>query len=330
MCLRHCLFAASLAAVGVAHASERAQDDAIKVAILMFDGVQIIDFAAPYEVFGQAKFAVHTVSRDGKSVKTAMGLRVSVDHSFDDAPDADVVVVPGGDVDAAANDADTQAWIRSRAQSARQVMSVCTGSDILARSGLLDGKSATTFHQHFDHFAKMFPKVNLVRDQRWVDAGNIVTSAGLASGIDTALHVVGRLRGEAAARSVALHLEYDWSPDGGFVRGLMADQFIRLPSPAIEFPEDTQLTRVASVGDRKYWEIEYRVRSALAPDDLVALIEKFAEADASLQLLPLADARQLAWQYESERGGRWRVSLKADEAETDGRYRLVVKAMKTH
>ena len=330
---RHWLFAAVLAVGAVAQADgsePRAAEAPIRVAILMFDGVQIIDFAAPYEVFGQAKFAVHTVSRDGGAVTTAMGLKVSVDYGFDDAPAADVLLVPGGDVEAASNDATTLAWIRERAASARQVMSVCTGSDFLARSGLLDGQSATTFHKHFDHFAQQFPKVTLVRDQRWVDAGNIVTSAGLASGIDTALHVVSRLRGEAAARSVALHLEYDWSPDGGFVRGRQADQFIRLPKPEIAFPEHTEFTQVSAIGNEKYWEIDYRVQSSLSPEALLALIATHAEADTRLDVLSLPDPYQLAWQYAVERGGHWRVSLKADPARGSDPFRLVLKAARTH
>ena len=129
----------------VAAYAEKQEADRIAVMILMFDGVQVIDFAAPYEVFGQAGFDVRTVSRDGKAVKTAMNLSVNVDHGFADEVRADVVVVPGGNVHEAAQDAATLAWIRKHAGNARQVLSICTGSDILAATGLLDGQSATTF-----------------------------------------------------------------------------------------------------------------------------------------------------------------------------------------
>src|SRR5690606_36257105 len=101
----------------------------------------------------------------------------------------------------------------------RWMMSVCTGSYILASAGLLDGRKATTFHGAFDGFERTFPEVELVRDRRWVDSGRIVTSAGLSSGIDTALYLVSRFHGDVRARSVALHLEYPWDPEGGFVRG---------------------------------------------------------------------------------------------------------------
>lgn len=100
------------------------------VAILMFDGVQIIDFAAPYEVFGQARFNVYTVSADGEAVTTAMGLSANVDHDFESAPEADIILVPGGDTETVRKDEATLAWLRARGGDADQVMSVCTGSFI--------------------------------------------------------------------------------------------------------------------------------------------------------------------------------------------------------
>ena len=299
-----------------------------RVAILMFDGVEIIDFAGPYEVFGQAGFDVQTVSRDGKAVKTAMNLSVNVDHSFADAPAADIILIPGGDVGDAAKDEATRAWLLKGAASAAQVMSVCTGSDILAGTGLLDGKTATTFHQHFDHMAKNYPKVTVVRDQRWVQSGKLVTSAGLASGIDTALHVVANLRGTDAARSVALHLEYQWSPETGFIRGLMADQFMRMPEKPLTFDDGTRVTQLTSLGDTKVWETAYRVESPMTPSAFIAHVRALAVDDKALKLRELPDATQLAWEYTAERGGQWRLSLKAEEKQADGSYRVVAKVMR--
>jgi putative intracellular protease/amidase len=152
----------------------------VTVAILMFDGVQIIDYAAPYEVFAQAGFTVYTVSKDGRPVKAAQGLKSDVDHSFATAPAARIVVVPGGSVHDAQRDAELIAWLRKQSASAEHVMSVCTGSFILGSAGLLDGHAATTFHAAFDEMQRQFPKTRILRDQRWVDAGKVVTSAGLA------------------------------------------------------------------------------------------------------------------------------------------------------
>lgn len=241
-----------------------------QVGIVLFDGVEIIDFSAPYEVFGQAGFGVTTITRDGKPVTTAMGLKVTPDASFADAPAFDVIVVPGGDVRAAQKDAAIFDFIRARAPGARHVLSVCTGSHILAATGLLDGLEATTFHRRLDTFAQQFPKVRVIRDVRWADNGKLITSAGLSSGIDSSLHVVARLRGVDAARTAALALEYDWKPEGGFVRTKMADKY--LPSLAnVRWPEGTAFEQLLSVGDTDGWRIRYRVTSAQPIDAIVAL-----------------------------------------------------------
>lgn len=299
-----------------------------RVAILMFDGVQIIDFAAPYEVFGQAGFEVFTVSERGQSVTTAMDLSVNTDYSLEEAPAADIILVPGGNVHDAMDNEVLLEWIRKQSPRAEHVLSICTGSFILANSGLLDGKSATTFHQQFDAMAENYPAIEIVRDQRWVDNGRIVTSAGLASGIDAALHVVSEVRGIAAARSVAMHLEYDWSPDTGFVRGLMADQYMREPAEPFAFPEGTVIDRVFSLGDEKYWETRFRVESPWTPEQFIDHLRQRAEQDKALKVMALPDPHQVAWQYESERGGRWRTSFDITGIESSKRYELTSKTMR--
>jgi transcriptional regulator GlxA family with amidase domain len=103
---------------------------------------------------------------------------------------------------------DKLAWIRSAAETADIVMSVCTGAFVLAATGLLDGRKATTHHQFFDSFAKKFPKVDLVRGRRFVDNGKFITAGGLTSGIDAALHVVSRYYGTKFAEEVAEYMEY--------------------------------------------------------------------------------------------------------------------------
>ncbi|SOD57538.1 DJ-1/PfpI family protein [Pseudoxanthomonas wuyuanensis] len=257
------------APVQAAHAPHSQPE--IQVGILLFDGVQIVDFAAPYEVFGQAGFGVSTVSAHGKAVTTAMGLKVTPDASFADAPQFDVLLVPGGDVGHAERDPVLLDFVRTRSGQARQVLTVCTGASILAATGLLDGLKATTFHNALKPMAAAYPKVTVVDDVRWADNGKIVTSAGLSSGIDAALHIVAKLRDEEAARAVALHLEYDWDPEGGFVRARMADR--HLPELRnVAWPQDMKLQRLISVGDAESWRKRYRIATATPPDALLALM----------------------------------------------------------
>ncbi len=275
--------------------SVQAEDRApreVYVGILLFDGVQIIDFAAPYEVFGQAGYRISTVSADGKPVKTWMDLEVVPDLSFANARDFDVILVPGGHVHGAIGDKELQTWVRARSSEADIVLSVCTGSHILAASGLLQNLGATTFHNAFDGLAKMSPSTKVVRDARWVDNGKIITSAGLSSGIDAALHMVERLQGEDRARTVAMTLEYDWDPGQGFVRGTMADRYI--PRIDVQWPEGSRFDRTTAYGDRNEWLERYRVDGKAAPSEYLELIKasygslpnwKVQEADAQRLLL---------------------------------------------
>ncbi|MEX1828300.1 DJ-1/PfpI family protein [Luteibacter sp. CQ10] len=255
-------------------AHEPMNEPVVRVGIVLFDGVQIIDFSGPYEVFGTAGFGVVTLSPDGKPVKTAMGLTVTPDASFAGAPPFDVLLVPGGDVADAQKDPRILDFIRKRAGSSRYTMSVCTGAFILGSSGLLDGLKATTFTPRIDGLAAAFPKIDVVRDVRWADNGKIITSAGLSSGIDAALHLVARLRGTEYARTTAMRLEYDWKPEGGFVRSRMADRYTPQKLYAqVEFPKDMKSEDIYTYGDEHHWRSRFRVTSATpAP----ALVERIA------------------------------------------------------
>ncbi len=258
----------------------------IRAAIVLFDGVQIIDFAAPYEVFGTAGFGVVTVSSDGGPVKTEMGLSVTPDFSFADVPDFDLLVVPGGTITGAERDPAMLNFVRERSASSRHVFSICTGSFILAGAGLLDGLQATTYTQSTRRLASRYPAVNVVNDVRWTDNGKFITSAGLASGIDASLHVVARVRGVERARSVAMHLEYDWSPHGGFVRSRMADRHIpRELDTEVDWPEGLNMHRLVHAGDTDQWRMRWHVEGADA-GDVMARIAKAMDAVEGWSRIP--------------------------------------------
>jgi transcriptional regulator GlxA family with amidase domain len=144
-----------------------------------------------------------------------MGMTVIPRFSFTNAPAPDIVLLPGGDVEAHLRNPNVQDWIRKSAAQAEIVLSVCNGAFFLAKLGLLDGLTATTFHGLIDALKVAAPKCKVVSDQRFVDNGKIITSAGLSAGLDGALHVVERLNGLQAAEQVASNMEYHWQRTPG-------------------------------------------------------------------------------------------------------------------
>ena len=196
----------------------------IPTAFILGSYSTMIDFAGPWEAFQDASvfkpdaFMTYTVSDSRNVVRTSgsggtperpMGMKVIPDFTFDDAPAPKVVVM------GAQND-HTEAklnWIRRVAPDADVILSVCTGAFLLAKTGLLDGLTATTHHQFYESFEQDFPRVRLVRDRRFVDNGKFVSAGGLTSGVDGALHVVARYFGEEAAQKSADYMEHygtDW------------------------------------------------------------------------------------------------------------------------
>ena len=200
--------------VDASSAAARPDPNRKKVAILVFDGVEIIDFSGPYEMFGAAGCDVYTVAAAHRDVTSAMGLGIHPKYAFDDAPAPDVLVIPGGGVRAAEKDEATLAYIRRVTKGDRQTMSVCNGAFILASTGLLDGLSATTTRGNVTKLAASYPHIHVVGDRRYVDNGHLVTTAGLSAGIDGALHVIDKLFGAETARQVAYSEEYEWKEAG--------------------------------------------------------------------------------------------------------------------
>jgi len=191
------------------------------VAILIYDDVEVLDFAGPFEVFAVADelhdhrlFDVALVAAREDIVHAVNGMRVVPNRTLAQCSRPDVVVIAGGTGSRRAmHDPAVLDWVREAARHATVVMSVCSGARILARLGLLDGLEATTHHQVFDHLAELAPKARLRRGLRFIDTGRIPTTAGIAAGIDGSLHVVARLAGLEAARRTAEYMEYPWTPD---------------------------------------------------------------------------------------------------------------------
>jgi transcriptional regulator GlxA family with amidase domain len=186
------------------------------VAILVFDGVEVLDFAGPFEVFavadellGHSVWNTFLVAETPGTVRAVNGLKIVPDHTLESSPAPEVLVVPGGvGTRALLQRPALLEWVRVRARRAEVTLSVCTGALVLAKAGLLDGLRITTHHEVLELLRELAPKATVDPSRRFHDNGRIVTAAGISAGIDASLHVVSRLLGAEAAARTAAYMEY--------------------------------------------------------------------------------------------------------------------------
>ena len=206
----------------------------LRLLMLAFDEVELLDFAGPYEVFTTANrmaqglhdeaakgqvpevdcvppFLLHIASPDGRPVRARAGLVLQPDGALDQAPACDWLLVPGGLVDGLLADAGLLAQLRQRGEAASLVASVCTGAFVLAAAGLLHNAPATTHWEDAADLARRHPDLQVQPAQRWIDNGRVLTSAGIAAGIDLSLHLVRRAAGDGLARRTARQMDTPWS-----------------------------------------------------------------------------------------------------------------------
>ncbi len=252
------------------------------VAVLLFPGVQIIDYTGPWEVLGHARvdgkkaFRIYSVGETTSPLETAMGMTVIPSYDLARAPRPDVLVIPGGNVGPQLDHAALIRWIQDSAKTAEVVLSVCNGAFFLAQAGLLDGLEATTFAGMIDDLKTAAPKTKVVRDKRFVDNGKIITAAGLSSGIDGALHVIEKLYGKGTAQIAAVGMEYDWRPDSGWARASLADEHLDAGyQVANEYPR----TLLRYEGTRDRWEASWKIRTDGGAAAFLARLDKaFADS----------------------------------------------------
>ncbi len=182
------------------------------------DGVEVLDFAGPMEVFSYAGAKIFTVSKTKKPIKSQGILKVTPDYDITDAPAFDILAVFGGNAGNASEDPEVIAWIKARKPTTKYYFSVCTGAFILAKAGLLDNLTVTTFHESIERLQKAVPSARVLPNTRFVDNGTIITTAGISAGIDGALHMVEKLAGKELAKRAATYMEYDkWVPEQGLI-----------------------------------------------------------------------------------------------------------------
>lgn len=193
------------------------------VAIIVHEGVELLDFAGPGEVFEAARlqgadearpwFTVYAVAPSSRTLVSQRFLTIKPEHTIESCPAPDILVIPGGATGVLLRDEAFMAWFRKTAPRCEVVMSVCTGAFVLGEAGLLDGQEATTHWSALDSLRRDAPRATVVEGRRFVDGGRVVTTAGVSAGIDGALHVVARLLGRDVADRTARYMEYDWRPD---------------------------------------------------------------------------------------------------------------------
>jgi transcriptional regulator GlxA family with amidase domain len=212
-----CLGAGSLAA-------QASAPPPLNVAIVVQNGMELLDFAGPGEVFAAAgssdarPFRVFTVSASKEAITSQGFADIIPDYTIDNSPRVDILVISGGGHSKLIDDPRMMAWIGRTVGSAQYTLSVCTGALVLAAGGFLDGKEATTWFGAIDRLRTAAPRTIVHEKTRFVDNGTIITTAGISAGIDGSLHLVSRLLGAEAAEGVARYMEYDnWKPNAGLI-----------------------------------------------------------------------------------------------------------------
>lgn len=189
----------------------------MKVGIFIFNEVEILDFTGPFEVFSLAKkdneklFQVVTIGETGEIISARNGLKVLPTANFNDELNLDILIIPGG---YGAEEIEIKNkvvidWINEQQNKVKIVASVCTGALLLAECGILDNKSATTHWMDLDRLEREYPKINVIRNTKFVDEGNILTSGGISAGINMSFHIIKTLFDADIAEETAKRMEYD-------------------------------------------------------------------------------------------------------------------------
>lgn len=210
----------------------------MNVAILLFPDAEVLDFCGPFEAFSVTTrvaqrdrnkdavlFKAFFVAETADIVTARYGFQVKPHYGFDAHPRVDLLVIPGGVMDQPRSSAKTIDWIKRNAQAAQRVASVCTGAFLLAQAGLLDGLKVTTHWEDIDDLRREFPALDVVENLAWVEAGRVITSAGISAGIDMSFRLVSTLHDEELASTAARQMAYHWQHDP--VRAYDKQSFVR-------------------------------------------------------------------------------------------------------
>jgi transcriptional regulator GlxA family with amidase domain len=190
-----------------------------RLGAVFFPGFELLDTFGPLEMFGNMPGAVEivTVAERKGPVRSAQGPAVAAEYDFEDCPPLDLLLIPGGmGTRTEAENPVIIEWLRRRVPATELTMTVCSGSGLLARTGLLDGRRATTNKMFFQEIVEQGPRVKWIKEARWVEDGPYATSSGVSAGIDMALAVIAKLAGPQISDNLAIATEYDWHRDANW------------------------------------------------------------------------------------------------------------------
>ena len=293
-----------------------------KAAILLFDGVQIIDYTGPFEVLGYG-FDVITVAPDTGMITTNMGMKVLPGYSIRNCPKVDVLVLPGGYAAFTALDnRELINWFRQQYDQTEILLSVCNGAFFLQRAGLLEGLEATTTAGFIDTLQQAVPSARIVRNKRFVDNGKIITTAGLSSGIEGALHVAARLLGKGWEPVFARWLEYNHDPRSTYAAGMLAD--CNVSGLLRYFYRTVEAEPLLYAGDTKSWNGVFQVKG-LAAGVVLADVHSQIVSKAGWKLKNLdAKHHTSTWSFTGKDHKPWRGQVAVSEKE-EGKLVVAIK-----
>ena len=189
----------------------------IKVGILVFNEVEVLDFAGPFEVFsvteseGKKRFKVVLIGEKLEPISARNNFKIIPNKSFNDNFELDILIIPGGygAEKIEIKNKKVLNWIKEKSKTVEILASICTGAMLLAECGILNYKKATTHWMDIDKLEKEYPEIEVIRNTKFVDQGNILTSAGISAGIDLSFHIVKRILGSEIAKNTAKRMEYE-------------------------------------------------------------------------------------------------------------------------
>ena len=322
------LFASLILAAAFKTSGQTKTDTKLNVAILIFNDVQIIDYTGPYEVLGASgRRNVFTVAESSAGITTNMGMKVVPNYSFENVPKIDILVLPGGGniesgpsgraVGKEIQNPVVMKWVKDKAASAKYVLSVCNGAFFLAANGLLENMPATTTAGFISRLKSFSPTTTPIYDKRFVDNGKIITTAGLSSGIDGAIHLVEKLDGIGWAKQTALNIEYNWQPDSGFTRASIAD--MKLPN-SLGKVFDASATPVDMGGDKAQWQEKWIIAGE-SPAAVIETLEKYWSKESGWTKSN-STASKTTWKLVESSGQVWNASATVEPTAEKGRVTI--------